>query len=117
MKPKLHSEIKTRHPRCKQVLVILNHRLETLDLVREQVHPPVGDFAEEPLELAVVRWHGLEVLVPLECVVFLSTLPPEPQWIRDARAKVEQEIVAAFPSDAKRAHRAQAPAGKRVAPK
>jgi len=60
-------KVRSRPARCKQVLVILNGRIETLELIREEVHPAVGDFAEGPLELAVVRWLGLEVFVPLEC--------------------------------------------------
>lgn len=79
-----------RPARCKQVLVIINHRIEMVELIREEVHPPMGDFADEPLEFAVVRWHGLEVYVPLESVIFLGKLPPEPQWIRDARSRVRK---------------------------
>ena len=95
--------VKRRPARCKQVLVILNSRIETVELIREEVYPPVGDFAEDPLELAVVRWHGLEVSVPLECVMFLGKLPPEPQWIRDVRAKFEKELASTFRSSVKRA--------------
>ncbi len=62
---------KVRRARCKQVLAILINRLETIELIREEIHPPIGDFAKGPLEMAVVRWNGLEVSVPLECVVFL----------------------------------------------
>lgn len=67
-----------------------------MELIREEIHPPVGDIAEGPLELAVVRWLGLEVLVPLQCVMFLGKLPPEPQWMQEARAKVEKELVQRF---------------------
>lgn len=101
------SRVITRRARCRQVLVILNNRIEMVDLIREQIHPAVGDFAEGPLEFAVVRWHGLEVLVPLECVMFLGRLPPEPQWIQGARAKLEKELVSSFHSSAKTANRAQ----------
>jgi hypothetical protein len=66
---------KPRRLRCKQVLAILLSRLETLELIREEEHPPIGDFASEALELAVVRWNGLEVYLPLDCVVFLSEQP------------------------------------------
>ena len=100
-------KIRRRPARCKHVLVILNGRIETLELIREEVHPAVGDFAEGPLEFAVVRWHGLEVLVPLECVMFLGALPPEPQWIQDARTKLEKELVSSFHSGVKAANRAQ----------
>lgn len=85
------SKVRSRPARCTQVLVILNSRIETLELLREEVHPPIGDFADEPLELAVLRWHGLEVSIPLECVIFLGKLPPEPQWMQDVRRKVEKE--------------------------
>jgi hypothetical protein len=71
-------------------------------LLREQIHPPVGDFVEGPLEFAVVRWHGLEVLVPLECTAFLSKLPPEPKWIRDARTRTEKQLASALRSRMKR---------------
>ena len=75
--------VQKRKPRCKQVLVVLNNKLETLDLVREEVYPPQSDFDDENLELAVVRYHnGWEVYVALECVVFLHNLlktRPRPQ--------------------------------------
>jgi hypothetical protein len=65
--------IKVRHARCKRVLVILNSRIETVDLLREVIHspPPHPDYDEEPVELAVVRFVGLDVYVPCGCVVFL----------------------------------------------
>ena len=84
------SKTRTRRARCNHVLVILNNRLETVKLIREEIHPPIGDLAVGPLELAVMRWHGLEIRVPLECVVFLSRLPPEPKWIQEAHPKSEQ---------------------------
>ena len=97
------SKVRRRPARCKQVLVILNNRIETAKLIREEVYPPGGDFAEDVLEMAVERWHGLEVSVPLECVMFLNKLPPEPQWIQSARAKLEKELVSRFRSNVKRA--------------
>ena len=57
------------------MLAILLNRLETLDLIREEVHPPFGDFAPDALQMAVVRSNGLEVYVPLECVIFLGKQP------------------------------------------
>ncbi len=105
-KSKIFPKATTRRARCKQVLMILNNRIEVVELIREEVHPPVGDLAEGPLEVAVVRWHGFEVFVPLGCVMFLSRLPPEPQWIQEARTKVEKELVSAFHSSVKRAIRA-----------
>jgi len=68
-------KVKVHRARCKQVVAILCNRLETVDLIREEIHPPTGDFAENPLEVAVVRWFGLEVIVPLDCVVFLGHQP------------------------------------------
>lgn len=75
MKRNLLTKRKVRRARCKQVLAILCNRLETVELIREEVHPPIGDFAENPIEVAVVRWYGLEVVVPLDCVVFLGHRP------------------------------------------
>lgn len=69
------TQLKVRRARCKQVLAVLLNRLETLELVREEVHPPIGDFAKDAVELAVVRWNGLEVYVPIDCVVFLGKQP------------------------------------------
>ena len=46
--------------RCKQVLAILLSRLETVELIREEVHAQIGDFADGSFEMAVVRWNGLE---------------------------------------------------------
>jgi len=66
---------KTKHhpARCKQVLCVLCNRLETVDLLREEVHPVLGtDYDDEPVEVAVVEYLGLEVAVPLGCVVFLQ---------------------------------------------
>ena len=61
-----------RPARCKQVLCVLANRLETVDLLREIFLPQTGgDFEVEPLEFAVVRYRGIEVQVPLDCVVFL----------------------------------------------
>lgn len=75
MKKNPSIKVKVRRARCKQVLAILVNRLETVELIRQEVHPPVGDFAEGPLELAVVRWNGLEVYLALKCVVFLGKQP------------------------------------------
>ena len=75
MKPNPSNQVKVRRPRSKQVLVILLNHLQTLELIREEIHPAVGDFEKEPFELAVVRWNGLEVYVPVECVVFLADQP------------------------------------------
>jgi hypothetical protein len=60
-----------RRARCKRVLVVLNNKLETVDLLREEVYPPQSDFEEGPLQVAVVRWNDLEVYVALQSVVFL----------------------------------------------
>ena len=68
-------KIKVRRARCNQVLAILCNRLETVDLIREEVHPWVSDFTEDPFEVAVMRWYGLEVALPLDCVVFLGDQP------------------------------------------
>ncbi|MGH7967215.1 MAG: hypothetical protein ACREIC_00660 [Limisphaerales bacterium] len=100
------SKIRTRRARCNQVLVILNNRLETVKLIREEIHPPIGDLAVGPLELAVMSWHGLEIRVALECVVFLSKLPPEPQWIEEAHSKIEKELSRKFRASVRRADRA-----------
>jgi hypothetical protein len=70
---KRHLEV--RHARCKHVLAILLNRLETLELIREEVHPPHGDFATEASQLVVVRWYGIEVSLPVDCVVFLGDQP------------------------------------------
>jgi hypothetical protein len=69
------TKTKVRRARCKHVLAILVNRLETVELIREEIHPPVGDFAESPMEVAVLRWNGLEVSLPLSCVVFLGKQP------------------------------------------
>jgi hypothetical protein len=59
------------------ISVILNAvivvRLETVELLREEVHGPVGDFPTDPMEVAVIRWRGWEVQVPLGSVVFLQS--------------------------------------------
>ena len=95
-------KIRIRPPRCKHVLVVLNNRLETLRLVREEIYPPIGDFDHGSSQVAVVEWCGLEVHVALDCVVFLRNVPPEPQWIREARVKTKQELRSKLGSKLKR---------------
>ena len=67
---------KKRKPRCKQVLAVLCNKLETLETIREEVYDPVGDFADSPLEMMVVRKEGAgsfnEVSIPMSCVIFLK---------------------------------------------
>lgn len=61
-----------RRPRCKKVLAILDNRLETVPLLREEEHDPIGDFPEEPVQIAVVRFRDMDVHVSLDTVVFLK---------------------------------------------
>jgi hypothetical protein len=61
-----------RRARCRKVLAILNNRLETVDLLREEEYDPVGDFPEGPIQFAVVRCRDLDVHVSLDTVVFLK---------------------------------------------
>jgi len=61
--------------RCKQVLAILSNKLETFKLLREESYPLIGDFSA-PQTYAIVQVKGAgsfdEVLIPVECVVFLK---------------------------------------------
>ena len=61
-----------RRARCGKVLAILNNRLETVDLLREEEYAAVGDFPEGPIQIAVVRFRRLAVRVSLDTVVFLK---------------------------------------------
>ena len=61
-----------RRARCRKVLAILNNRLETIDLLREEEYDSVGDFPEGPIQFAVVRFRDLAVHVSLDTVVFLK---------------------------------------------
>ena len=65
--------IKVRHARCKRVLVILNNRVEIVDLLREETHfaSPHTELDYEPVDLAVVLFAGVQVYVSCACVVFL----------------------------------------------
>ncbi len=63
---------KIRRARCRKVLAILANRLETVDLMREEEHEPVGDFPDGPIQFAVVRFRDLVVHVALDTVVFLK---------------------------------------------
>ena len=65
---------KRKPPRCRQVFVILDNRLETVELIGEETHqPPSNDFPDDgPVEFAVVRYKNVLVHVPLDCVVFLA---------------------------------------------
>jgi hypothetical protein len=57
---------------CRRVLAILNNRLETVDLLREEEYDPVGDFLKGPIQFAVIRFRDLDVHVSLDTVVFLK---------------------------------------------
>lgn len=69
-------KVKKRKARCKQVLAVLCNKLETLDTIREEVYPPVGDFEMGPNEIMVVRKEGAgsnnEVMIAMSTVVFLK---------------------------------------------
>lgn len=69
-------KIKTRKPRCKKVLAVLCNQLETLETIREEVYPPMGDFDNGPQEIMVVRKEGAgsnnEVMIALSTVIFLK---------------------------------------------
>lgn len=91
----------------KHVLVILNNRLETVRLLRQKIYPQIADFDGEPAKYAVVLWYGVEVHVPLECVVFLNDVILEPKWIQDARQKLEQKLVSKFRESSGRARQAK----------
>jgi len=69
-------KIKKRKARCKKVLAILCNEIKALELLREEVYPPVGDFADGPTEYAICRLKGAgsfdEVIIPLCSVIFLQ---------------------------------------------
>lgn len=65
-------KVKTRKPRCKKVLVILDNKVQTLDLIKEKVYPVMGDFDVSPAEFAIVRHENGPVHVALTSVVFLK---------------------------------------------
>jgi hypothetical protein len=68
---------KRKPPRCKHVLVILENRLEVVELLAEETHaPPPGDFPDDgPHEFAVVRYQDVVVHVPIDSVLFLEGIP------------------------------------------
>jgi hypothetical protein len=75
MNPKKHKKLtrrrtKARKAQCKHVVVILNNNWEIVPMLREKVYPPFGDFATDPLKVAVVSYLRREVEVPLGSVVF-----------------------------------------------
>ena len=71
-----------RKARCKQVLVILDNKLETVQLLREETFPPVGDLEDEQLTYAVVKYRKLLVHVPINCVVFMPNGAPTDRTTR-----------------------------------
>jgi hypothetical protein len=90
MKNKVHQ----RPARCKQVLCVLVNRLETVDLLRELVYPQTGgDYEIGPLEVAVVKYRGLEVHVPLDATVFLRDEPPRPNPVLAERRRHQRVIL------------------------
>lgn len=67
---------KTKKARCKNVVAILNNKIAVYPLVREEIWPPYGDFADGPSYFAVLRVEGAgsnnEVIVSLDTVMFLK---------------------------------------------
>ena len=67
---------KTKKPRCKNVIAILNNKVGTYPFVREEIWPPFGDFAMGPGYFAVLKVEGAgsnnEVIVSLDTVIFLK---------------------------------------------
>lgn len=66
---------KIKKARCQKVMVVLNNELVTADLLREETYPPYGDFAEGPITYAIIKYDSSvapEVMVPIDCVVFLK---------------------------------------------
>ncbi len=69
-------KVKRKTARCRQVLAVLNNKLETLEFLREETYPDAGDFGDGPIEMAICRVKGAgslnEVMIPMSCVVFLK---------------------------------------------
>jgi hypothetical protein len=69
-------KIKTRKPRCKQVLAVLCNKLETLETIREEIYPPATDFDCGQYVVMVVKKEGAgsnnEVMIPMSTVIFLK---------------------------------------------
>ena len=77
LKPKLKK--KTKKARCKHVMAVLNNKLETLDTVREEHWPPIGDFdPDEGYTFVVVQWPGQPkdkypyIHIPAQTCIFLK---------------------------------------------
>ena len=67
-------KVTKKKARCKRVIAVLNNKLETLDLIREQTYPSHGDFAEGPITMAIVKKDSIEILIPIDCVIFLKDI-------------------------------------------
>ena len=69
-------KIKKRKARCKNILAILGNEIKTLECLREETYPAIGDFDAEDTNVMVCRSKGAgsfdEVIIPMSCVVFLK---------------------------------------------
>ena len=63
-------------PRCKNVLVILDNKIQVCKLIREEIYPPTGDFETENIHLAIIEYSvnnkNLEVMIGINYVIFLK---------------------------------------------
>jgi len=67
---------KIKKARCKEVLAILINKVGVYPLIREEIWPPYGDFADGPSHFAVLKVEGAgsnnEVMVSIDTVMFLK---------------------------------------------
>lgn len=65
--------------------MIVDNRLEMVELLAEETYPPPPtDFPDDgPIEFAVVRYRNVLVYVPLQCVVFLAGGIPSLETVSD----------------------------------
>jgi hypothetical protein len=67
---------KTKKARCKNVIAILNNKVGTYPLLREEIWPYTGDMDYNDYHCAVLQVEGAgsnnEVMVCISCVLFLK---------------------------------------------
>lgn len=67
---------KVKKARCKKVVAILLNQIGIYPLVREELWPPYGDFADGWAHFAVLKVEGAgsnnEVMVSIDTVMFLK---------------------------------------------
>ncbi len=59
-----------KFPKNSRAIVILENKLECVDLIKQVIFPPTGDLDDYPSTFVVVKWKDLEIYVAQTHVLF-----------------------------------------------